>query len=309
VKPSRHHLVLTAVVVVWAGAFAAIKHLLDAGLSGPEIAAARYLVAAPGFAVAFRLAGGLRGATRAELVRIVAAGLLVVAVYHIALNEGEHFTSSGTAAVIVATAPGMTQALALASGLERFSAVRAMGLAVAFAGVVVVVLLGSGAGASLETAKGPAIVLASPLAFALYNVIVKPLVPRRSPIAVSSAASLAGTVALLPLLGVGGSLDAARGLGAWDWMLVAYLGLVCTLAAYIAWTMALQHLDASRTVAFLYGVPVLAVAIGAVTLGESVTGWLAAGAVLVIGGVALAQMPSRPEASVVRAAHPGASVD
>ncbi len=38
---SRAHLLLALVVMAWGGAFAAIKHLLDAGLSGPDIAAAR----------------------------------------------------------------------------------------------------------------------------------------------------------------------------------------------------------------------------------------------------------------------------
>ena len=46
-------------VVLWAGAFAAIKHLLDAGLSAPEIAAARFLMVAPAFAATLYLSGGL----------------------------------------------------------------------------------------------------------------------------------------------------------------------------------------------------------------------------------------------------------
>ena len=43
-------------VVFWAGAFSAIKHLLGSGLSAPQIAAGRYLLAAPGFAVALWMA-------------------------------------------------------------------------------------------------------------------------------------------------------------------------------------------------------------------------------------------------------------
>jgi drug/metabolite transporter (DMT)-like permease len=235
------------------------------------------------------VSGGLRGATRGDLARIALLGLLAVGVYHVALNEGERFTTSGTASVIVSTAPAMTLALAIALGLERFSAVRTLGLVVAFVGVVVVVLLGAGEDISFANAKGPLIVLCSPIAWSLYNVMAKPLVARHSPTAVSSAASLVGTLLLLPLLS-GDSLDAASNLGLWDWVLVAYLGLACTLAAYIAWTMALQHLDASLAMAYLYAIPVLAVAIGALTLGEDVTIWLAVGTALVVGGVALAQM-------------------
>jgi drug/metabolite transporter (DMT)-like permease len=280
---------LASVVVVWAGSFSAIKHLLDAGLSAPEVAASRYLVAAPGFVIVLFAFGGLPGISRRDLGRVALAGLLVVAVYHISLNLGEERTTSGTAAVIIGTAPGMTLGLAIALGLERFSAWRAAGLGFAFSGVVVVVTLGSGQEISLENAKGPLLVLLAPLSFALYNVIVKPLVGRIDAAAVSSAANLLGTLALLPLLRPS-SVDHARALGAWDWTLVLYLGLICTLFAYNAWGLALRRLDASRAVAYLYGVPVLAVVIGALTLGEKVTVWLALGAALVVGGVAVAQV-------------------
>jgi drug/metabolite transporter (DMT)-like permease len=277
------------VVIVWAGAFSAIKHLLDAGLSAPEVAAGRYLIAAPGFLLVLHTSGWLPGVSRRDLGRMLVAGLLVVAVYHLSLNLGEERTTSGTAAVIIGTAPGMTLGIAIVLGLERFSAWRAAGLGIAFAGVVVVVTLGSGQSISFDNAKGPLIVLLAPISFALYNVIVKPLVGRIGATAVSSAANLLGTLALLPLLRPS-SIDHARALGAWDWTLVLYLGLICTLYAYNAWGTGLRRLDASRTVAYLYGVPVLAVLIGAVTLGETVTVWLAMGAALVVGGVAVAQV-------------------
>ena len=283
------HLVLASVVVAWAGAFAAIKHLLDAGVAAPEIALGRCALAAPGFLIALRQSGGLPGIGRRDLIRVVVAGVLLITVYHVALNEGELRTTSGTAAVIVGTAPGMTLAFALLLGLEVFSSQRAAGLLIAFVGVVVVVTLGAGQHVSVDNAKGPLLVLLAPISFAAYNVMAKPLIARHSPIAVSSAATLAGTVALLPFIRSSWVGDAQR-MSAWDWVLIVYLGLICTLFAYIAWTLALNHLDASRAVAYLYGVPPLAVVIGAVTLGEDVTAWLAAGAALVIAGVALTQV-------------------
>jgi drug/metabolite transporter (DMT)-like permease len=285
---ARAHLALASVVVVWAGAFAAIKHLLEAGLTGPEIAAGRYLVAAPGFAAALRWKGA-GGLGRRELPRIALAGVLVVSVYHLALNAGERHTTAGTAAVIIGTAPGITLGLALLIGLERFSAWRAVGLGVAFVGVVIVVTLGAGHGFSLDNARGPLLVIISAMSFALYNVLVKPLTGRVASLSLTSVASLAGTVPLL-LLMRSSSLDHAGELSMWDWTLVAYLGLVCTLSAYVLWTSALGHLDASRAVAYLYGVPAMAVVIGAITLGEPVTIWLALGGALIIGGVIVAQV-------------------
>jgi drug/metabolite transporter (DMT)-like permease len=280
--------VLALVVVVWAGAFAAIKQLLHDGLAAPDIALGRYLIAAPGFAAALAANRGLPGLHRRDLVRLVVAGMLVVVVYHLSLNAGERLTTAGTASVVVASAPGMTLAMALAIGQERFSRRRAAGLAISFAGVVEVVLLGSGQRISFHDARGPLLVLAAPIAFAAYNVIVKPLLGRHGAVPVTAAAALIGTVALLPFAS-GGAATRASDLHAGGIALLVYLGLVATLGGYLGWTFGLRHLDASRASAYLYGVPVVAIVIGAVTLGEPVTVWLGAGAALVVAGVAMAQ--------------------
>ena len=104
--PRSPHLLLALVVVIWAGAFAAIKQLLHDGLTAPDIALGRYLIAAPGFIAALVVTRGLPGLDRRDLSRLVAAGLLVVVVYHLALNAGERLTTAGTASVVVASAPG-----------------------------------------------------------------------------------------------------------------------------------------------------------------------------------------------------------
>ena len=275
-------------MVVWGGSFAAIKALVDHGFDAPDVAIGRYLVAAPGFAVALALAGGLPGLTRRDAVRIAAAGLFVVAVYHLALNGGERTTTAGTASVVIAGAPAMALTMSLWLGLELFSRRRAAGLAVAFAGVVVVILLGSGQRVSLDSSKGPLLVLLAAGSFAAYNVLAKPLLGRYDATAISAAASLVGTVALLPFA-TSGTAGRLTGMSAGDLLLVLYLGVVCTLAGYVLWTIGLRGLDPSRAVAYLYGVPVVAVAVGALTLGESVTAWLAVGGLLVVGGVAVAQ--------------------
>src|SRR5690349_5647568 len=212
--PRSPHLLLALVVVVWAGSYAAIKQLIDDGLAAPDIALGRYLVAAPGFAIALVATRGLPGLGRRDLARLIAAGLLVVTIYHLSLNAGERLTTAGTAAVLVAAAPGIALAMEAAIRQERFPGRR--------------------------------------------------------------AASLGGTAALLPFA-AGGTVHRVSALVAGGIVLLLYLGLVATLLGYIGWTRGLRQLEASRTVAYLYGVPVVAIVIGALVLGESVTGWLGLG--------------------------------
>jgi drug/metabolite transporter (DMT)-like permease len=282
------HAALLAVVVVWASAFSVIKALLDHGFAAVDVAVLRYLVAAPGFAFLLWRVGGLPGLTRRDGLRLAAVGVCVVVGYHVSLNVGTKYTTSGTAALVIALSPALTLLLAVGVGLERWSLRRAAGIAVAFAGVAVVVLLGAGGELSFANAKGPLIVLAAPLSFAFYNVLLKPLLGRYDLLALTAATSLVGTVFLLPFVR-GGMLDAVTGISAEDAALVLYLGVFSTFLGYIGWNTGLRGLGATRAVTYAYLISPLAVLMGAAILEEPVTLWLAIGGALVLGGVAAAQ--------------------
>ncbi|MDX6561955.1 MAG: hypothetical protein QOD65_1769 [Gaiellales bacterium] len=247
----------------------------------------------PGFAFLLWRAGGLPGLRRGEALRILVAAGAGVTVYHLALNAGQRTTASGVAALIVALGPAATLALALAVGLESYAPRRLAGIALAFAGVVVVVVLGSGAHFSLDGLRGPLLVLVAPLAFAVYNILYKPLLGRFDLPALTAAGGIAGSLMFLPFENAG-AVDRFGALGAGGWVALVALGLGATLGGYVTWSIALRGLDASRAMSYLYLVPPLAVVIGALALGESVTGWLVLGGALVIGGVALARrQPAR----------------
>jgi drug/metabolite transporter (DMT)-like permease len=178
--------------------------------------------------------------------------------------------------------------LAFALGLDRISRRRIAGLAVAFGGVAIVVALGSGSELSLESAKGPLIVLGAPLAFALYNVILKPLLGRHDLLALTAATSLVGMVGLAPFVR-GSTFDAVADATASEAALLLYLGVLATLLGYILWNAGLKGLGPTRAVSYAYAIPPLAVAFGAIFLDEPVTIWLALGGALVVGGIAAAQ--------------------
>ncbi|HXV95071.1 MAG TPA: DMT family transporter [Gaiellaceae bacterium] len=282
------HAALFAVVVVWASAFSVIKVLLDHGFAAEDVALLRYLTAAPGFAFLLWRVGGLPGLTRRDAVRLAAVGVCVVVGYHISLNVGTKYTTSGTAALVIALSPALTLLLAVGLGLERWSRRRAAGLAVAFAGVAIVVLLGAGGELSFANAKGPLIVLAAPVSFALYNVLLKPLLGRYDLLALTAATSLVGTVFLLPFLR-GGAVASLTGSSLEDAALILYLGVVSTFLGYIGWNVGLRGLGATRAVTYTYVISPLAVVFGALLLDEPVTLWLVLGGALVVGGVVVAQ--------------------
>ena len=76
---------------------------------------------------------------------------------------------------------------------------------------------------------------------------------------------------------------------------VCVFGLGATLGGYVTWSTALRSLEPSRAMSYLYCVPPLAVAIGALFLHESVTLWL------LLGGAA-ADPRSRPRVTTMASA-------
>jgi drug/metabolite transporter (DMT)-like permease len=279
---------LVGAIVAWASAFATVKVLLDAGISSQDVAILRYGVALPGFAYLLWRAGGLPGLGVRGAVRVAVAGVLIVAVYHLSFNLGTSYTTAGTAALVVALAPALTIVLAAALGYERFTARRLVGVALAFAGVVVVIALGSGATISLASVKGPGIVLGATVSFALYSVLLKPLFPRYGAVALTAAASLVGTAVLLPFARAS-TVESVAGASARHVALILFLGLASTLGAYLAWTKVLEAIGPARSAVYINAVPPLAVAIAAVTIGETITPWFAVGGALLVAGVVLAQ--------------------
>ncbi len=285
---ARAHVSLLVVVVLWATSFSVIKTLLDDDVAAADIAILRYAIALPGFAFILWRAGGLPGLTRGDAARVISAGVLIVVGYHVFLNMGAARTTAGIAALVVALAPAMTLVLALVLGLDRLRLRHVLGLAVAFLGVAVVIAFGTGESLTLDGAAGPLIVLGAPLSFALYNVILKPLLGRYDLLALTAATSLIGTVGLLPFVR-GSTADAVTGGSSADVLRVLYLGIFATFLGYILWNVGLRGLGPTRAVTYTYAISPLAVVIGAIALDETVTAWLVLGAVLVVGGIALAQ--------------------
>jgi drug/metabolite transporter (DMT)-like permease len=288
---ARVRAALVGAIVAWASAFAGVKVLLDAGFSSQDVAILRYAVALPGFTYLLLRAGGLPGLGLRGAARVVAAGVLIVAVYHLSFNLGTSYTTAGTAALVVALVPAVTVLLAAALRYERLTSRRLVGVGLAFAGVVVVIAFGSGATISLASTKGPGIVLGAAVSFALYSVLLKPLFPRYGAIALTAAASLVGTVVLMPFARAS-TVESVADAAPRDLMLILFLGLASTLGAYLAWTKVLEAIGPARSAVYINAVPPLAVLIAALSIGETITPWFAAGGALLVSGVILAQRAS-----------------
>jgi drug/metabolite transporter (DMT)-like permease len=267
-------------VALWASAFPGIR----AGLAayGPaQVALLRYAVASlvlAGYALATRMPPP----RPRDLPGIALMGLIGIAAYNLLLNTGEVSVPSAVASFIVAAAPIFMAIEARLFLRERLRGWGWVGIAISFVGVAAIALAGH-SGLALDPRA--VLVLAAALAQSLYFVGQKPFLRQYTPLQVTTYAIWAGTLVLLPF--APGLLAQAAEAPISATLAVVYLGVFPGALAYVSWAFALAHLPASVAGSFLYVVPVLALGIAWVWLGEIPPLAAVLGGVLVVAGVIL----------------------
>ncbi|MBG0820145.1 DMT family transporter [Planomonospora sp. ID91781] len=272
-----------ATVILWASAFVSIRSAGEHYSPG-ALALGRLLVGSLvlGAILAVRREGW---PARAAWPGIAGSGILWFGLYMVALNWGEREVDAGTAAMIVNIGPIL---IALLGGLllgEGFPSRLLAGMAVSFAGAVVVGVSMSGGGES--SVLGVLLCLAAAVLYAAGVVCQKPALRHGSALQVTTFGCVVGTVACLPFAGPLAAELPEAPLSAT--LNMVYLGVFPTALAFTTWAYALARTTAGKMGATTYIVPALVVLMSWLVLDE-VPGWLtAAGGALCLAGVAVSR--------------------
>ncbi len=283
------YLGLVVVVVVWGGAFTAIR-ILVRHASVFTVGFLRFVLTTAGLLVVMAvLKPERRRIEPADRGRVLLLALTGVVIYHLSLNYGEHSVSADVASLIVASMPVMVALLSRFWLRERLGRTKWAGISIALAGVVLLVTKGT-PGASLEITNvgGAAIVALAPLSWATYTVASKPLVAKYGPLPLLTLAMGLGTLLLAPV-GLPSTIrDLGRlSLGDWGWL--AFLAFACSTFAYAVWFYALRALRPSEVAVWVYFVPLTALAWAALVLDERLTAYVLLGGAMVLAGVILTE--------------------
>ncbi|MDH4346693.1 MAG: DMT family transporter, partial [Thermoleophilia bacterium] len=165
------------------------------------------------------------------------------------------------------------------------------GVALAGEGLIIVVRSGSNESATLV---GDLLVLAAALVVSAGYVAGALLLPR----GLSSRATtlwgvFLGAAALAPLAGVLVAADGVPRGSPEAWGAVLFLALVTSIAGYIGWYWALDRGGIARIATLQFLQPVSGLILAALVLSERLSPPLAAGAVAIVGGIAIAQRTGR----------------
>jgi len=279
---------LVAVPAIWGGTFIAGR-ILALAVPAAVGSLLRFVVAVVALlAAAWWLEGGLPRLTRRQLVGTVLLGFTGIFAYNLFFLGALARLPASRTSLIIALNPIVTIAAASLLLGERMSARRWLGVAVALAGVWIVVsrgdVLGSVAGA---VGLGELLMFGGVCSWAAYTLIGRRVLAGLTPLAATTWAALWG----VGLLALAAAPD-LRDLGADDLTLpvvlsVLYLGVLGTAVGFVWYYQAVQRLGASRTVIFNNLVPVFGATFGVLLLGEPLLPSMLLGGAIAVAGVML----------------------
>jgi drug/metabolite transporter (DMT)-like permease len=297
-----------ALSAIWGSSFMFIRLGLDEGIPPFTIVALRAVFGSLFLVVALRFVHGRLPRRWVAWRRLIVLALTNIVVPFALIAWSQQFIPSGMASILNAMVPLFTIVLAaIVLHDEALTPARIGGLAIGLAGVVLLALPSVGAALfDASAAQSVAAMAAVAGATILYAIAAVYTRHRLTGQAVFDAAdgtlrppraqelALGSTLAAIPLIGAlalvverpetGIAALPQTGIG---WFAVLWLGLLGTGFGYLLFYGIIERWGATRTTLVTYVIPVVAVALGFVFLGERLLPLEVVGAVLIIGGVAL----------------------
>lgn len=279
----RPLLAAAVTLVLWASAFVGIRHLGESVPPG-ALSLSRLVVMVLALFVLMR--GRIsRLPTPQELPLIVLGGATWLGVYNLALNEAERRIDAGTAALIIQIGPILVGLLASFFLGERLSKWLLIGMAVGFAGVVVIGRASSqGSNGDLV---GVLLAVVAALTFAVGVLTQKRLLPHMKPMELTFWYAVVGLVVCLPWTPQTITVLGHAGLNEWGW--IVFLGVFPSAIAFTTWAYALSFSDAGKFAQSTFLVPFIASLMAWLLLSEVPPPMAFVGGALCIVGVLIAR--------------------
>ncbi len=203
---------------------------------------------------------------------------------------GLHFTSALSAGVITSAAPAIMAVLAAATLGERLGRGPALGIALTVAGLLLINLWGHAQARGSGYLAGNLLVLAATVCEALLTIFRKSSGGRIGSVTNTTVLVTMSAVMLLPfaLLDLRGF--PLRRIDATGWLSLIYYGAVATVIAYILWGHGALRIPANRTGIATAALPVSALVLSALVLGEPLLPVHLAGCAAVVAGIIISNL-------------------
>ena len=300
-----YHLLALAVVAVWGVTFVCTKTLISAGMDPAGIFAIRFALAYVGIWLLClaKKETRLMSDSWKDEVMFLFLGITGGSFYFLTENTALAYAQASNVAFLVCVAPVFTAIFTLigrkfikgrfADGLEdvkvRFPLLA--GTLLALAGMAMVLFDGSKFELSL---KGDLLSIGAALCWALYSMFMGQMTKDYGALMATRKVFFYGLLTIIPFLsGSMGSFSPAVLSQPVVFLNLLFLGLVASLACFVAWNVAMSKLGNVTSTNYVYLNPVFTLITAAIILSERMTPVALIGSAAILAGVILAGQRQR----------------
>jgi len=286
VSPSERRLAEVGVLVVmvlWAANFIVVKSAVGV-LPPVGFTFLRFVIASVTLLALLRWREGSIALPRRDFLAICGLGALGFGVYQILWTTGLTTVAAGDSALIIASTPVLVAILAVAARSDVLTPAKLIGAIVSFVGVGAVIA--SGPGLTLgRSIGGEALTLLGAGCWSFYMAFGAPYLGRYSPLRATAWATVAGTVVLAPIATVQLTTVSADAFTPGVLGAVLYSGFLAAGVSNVVVQNGIRVVGPTRTAAYQFLVPALAVLLAAAFLAEPIRPGQIVGGLVIVAGV------------------------
>jgi drug/metabolite transporter (DMT)-like permease len=263
------------------------KTIMPDFLQPRAIIALRVVGGALFFWLLVKILPGEEKVPKRDLMRMAFAALFGVAINQIMFFEGLNITTPINASIIMVNVPILVMLMAHLIIGERFTLLKIVGLLLGASGAAILILGNGSLKLSSGTLLGDLFILINASSYALYLVLIKPLMFKYKPLTVVRWVFFFGAIFVLPFSVhlVWQSDWAAIPFNIW--LSIGYVILFTTIIAYFLNNFSLVNISPTANSAFIYLQPVFAAIVAIVLLDDMLKANNILAAMLIFAGVFL----------------------
>jgi len=201
--------------------------------------------------------------------------------------EGLKRTSASDAGIITATLPAVVALLGLAVMRERLRMPQAAAIGLAVAGLV---MLGMGAERGATSLLGNLLIVGAVACEASFVILGKRLAPPFRPLRLALGANVVGLAGAAPLALLAMPFDLSA-VSRTTWLLASWHAISASVLCLWLWYRGLPQVETWLAGLTTAAVPITALTVAALFLGETLDAWKLAGGALVLVAIALGALP------------------
>ena len=285
-----YHVIAFATVAIWGSTFISTKVLMLAGLSPAHIFTLRFLTAYV-LMLAFSHRRLFADTVKDELL-MLALGITGGSVYFLTENYALQYSTATNVSLIVCSCPLFTTIfMCLFFKGTRLTSRQWLGTALAFAGMVAVVL--NGQFVLHLSPVGDSLAFAACMCWAAYSILMKLTTGRYGAAFITRKVFFYGLLTVLPYYVLVPGLPPVAVLCRPTVLAnLLFLGCIASWLCFLTWTWCIDKIGAMRATNYVYVNPLTTIVFAAWILNEHITLCFVAGAALILAGLYLSNRNS-----------------